>query len=59
MPDQGRRHCSRPCRLNPATIMSPYHRIDGLNRVGTAWRGKPVLGAGEIEDLVAYLMTLK
>jgi sulfur-oxidizing protein SoxX len=46
-------------RINPSTIMPPYHRVEGLHRVGPAWRGKPILGAGEIEDLVAYLMTLK
>lgn len=46
-------------RINPHTIMPPYHRIEGLNRVGPSWRGKPVLSAGEIEDLVAYLRTLK
>jgi sulfur-oxidizing protein SoxX len=46
-------------RINPSTIMPPYHRVEGLNRVGPAWRGKPVLGAGEIEDLVAYLLTLR
>jgi sulfur-oxidizing protein SoxX len=46
-------------RINPQTIMPPYHRIDGLERVGPAWRGKPILGAGEIEDLIAYLRSLK
>jgi sulfur-oxidizing protein SoxX len=46
-------------RINPSTIMPPYHRVDGLNRVGPAWRGKPVLSGDEIEDLVAYLLTLK
>ena len=46
-------------RLNPATIMPPYHRIDGLNRVAATYRGRPVLSAEEIEDVVAYLATLK
>ncbi len=46
-------------RLNPETIMPPYYRVDGLSRVGDQWRGRPVLQAGEIEDVVAYLMTLK
>ena len=46
-------------RLNPATIMPPFHSIDGLNRVGPAWRGKPILSAQQIEDVVAYLMTLR
>ncbi len=46
-------------RLNPATVMPPYYRVDGLTRVGAQYRGKPVLTAGEIEDVVAYLATLK
>jgi L-cysteine S-thiosulfotransferase len=46
-------------RLNPATIMPSYYRIDGLTRVGTAWRGKPILSAEQIEDIVAYLATLR
>lgn len=46
-------------RLNPATIMPPFHAIEGLNRVGTAWRGKPILSAEQIEDVVAYLATLR
>jgi sulfur-oxidizing protein SoxX len=46
-------------RLNPATIMPPYYRLDGLTRVAAAWRGRPVLSAEEIEDVVAFLTTLK
>src|SRR5436305_2671263 len=46
-------------RLNPATIMPSYYRIDGLTRVGPAWRGKPILSAEQIEDIVAYLVTLR
>jgi L-cysteine S-thiosulfotransferase len=46
-------------RLNPATIMPSYYRVDGLTRVGPAWRGKPILSAEQIEDIVAYLATLR
>jgi sulfur-oxidizing protein SoxX len=46
-------------RLNPVTIMPSYYRIDGLTRVGAAWRGKPILSAEQIEDIVAYLVTLQ
>jgi len=46
-------------RLNAATIMPSYYRVDRLNRVGTLWRGKPVLSAEQIEDIVAYLVTLR
>ena len=46
-------------RLNPVTIMPSYYRVDGLDRVGAAWRGKPMLSAEQIEDIVAYLATLR
>jgi sulfur-oxidizing protein SoxX len=46
-------------RLNATTIMPAYHRTEGLVRVAPAWRGKPVLSAQQIEDVVAYLMTLR
>jgi L-cysteine S-thiosulfotransferase len=48
-----------PSRLNPGTIMPSYYRIEGLERVGVAWRGKPILSAEQIEDIVAYLATLR
>ena len=46
-------------RLNPQTIMPSYHRTEGLARVGPAWQGKPVLSAQQIEDVVAFLATLR
>ena len=46
-------------RLNAATIMPSYYRLDGLDRVGPAWRGKPILSAEQIEDMVAYLTSLR
>ena len=46
-------------QLNPDTIMPPFYRVDGLSRVPAAFRDKPVLTAVEVEDVVAYLMTLK
>jgi len=48
-----------PRKLNPDTIMPPFYRVDGLTRVAPAYRGRPVLSAVEVEDVVAYLMTLK
>lgn len=46
-------------RLNRETIMPSYYRVDGLSLVGKAWRGKPVLTAQQVEDTVAYLLTLR
>ncbi len=46
-------------RLNPDTIMPPYYRADELVRVAPAFRGKPVLSAEQIEDVVAFLTTLR
>jgi len=48
-----------PGRTNPATIMPAYHRTKGLVRVAPAYRGKPILSAEQIEDVVAFLTTLR
>lgn len=46
-------------RLNPDSIMPAYHRTDGLTRVGTTWQARPILSAQQIEDVVAFLVTLR
>jgi len=46
-------------RLNADTIMPAYYKVDGLNRVAPAFRGKPLLTAEQIEDVVAFLATLR
>jgi len=46
-------------KLNPQTIMPAYYRTEGLTRVAPAFRGKTVLTPEQIEDVVAYLVTLK
>ncbi|MCW5747061.1 MAG: sulfur oxidation c-type cytochrome SoxX [Alphaproteobacteria bacterium] len=46
-------------RLNPDTIMPPYYRTTGLQRVAPSFAGKPILSAAQIEDVVAFLATLK
>ena len=46
-------------RINPASIMPAYHRTEGLTRVAPAFRGKAILNAEQVEDVVAFLMTLK
>jgi sulfur-oxidizing protein SoxX len=46
-------------RFNPDSVMPTFHRVDGMKRVANAYAGKPVLTAAQVEDLVAYLGTLR
>jgi L-cysteine S-thiosulfotransferase len=46
-------------RVNAAATMPSYYRVKDLDQVAGAYRGKPILAAGEVEDIVAYLSTLK
>jgi len=48
-----------PSRLNANTIMPPYYRLDRLQRVAKGFEGKTILTAEQIEDVVAYLASLK
>ena len=48
-----------PTKVNPQSIMPAYYKSEGLVRVAPAYRGKTVLTAEQIEDIVAYLSTLK
>jgi L-cysteine S-thiosulfotransferase len=45
--------------LNPQSMMPSYHRTDGLERVAMAFQGKPIFTAQEVEDVVAFLVTLR
>lgn len=57
-PPQLRLRVVDPTRVNPNTPMPSYYRVDGLNRVSQAYRGKPVLSAQQVEDVVAWLSSL-
>ena len=46
-------------RVTPGTLMPSFHRTDGLVAVAPAWRGKPMLDAQQVEDVVALLRTLR
>ena len=46
-------------QLNPQTIMPSYYRTKGLRQVAKPYQGKPILTAQQIEDVIAYLLTLK
>ncbi|MEO0467145.1 MAG: sulfur oxidation c-type cytochrome SoxX [Pseudomonadota bacterium] len=54
-PAQLRLRIAQPSVVWPDTIMPSYYRRDGLNQVAPAYRGEPILTAGEVEDLVAFL----
>jgi len=57
--DQLRARLVDPARSNPNTIMPAYFRIDHLQRVAPQFAGKTVLTGQEIEDVLAYLLTIK
>jgi sulfur-oxidizing protein SoxX len=46
-------------KLNPETIMPAYFSTEGLVQVGAAFQGRTLLSAEEIEDVIAYLATLR
>ncbi|MBI3506364.1 MAG: sulfur oxidation c-type cytochrome SoxX [Proteobacteria bacterium] len=57
--DELRQRIVDPAKTVPDTIMPAYGRTDGLARVAPAFAGKPILSAAQIEDVVAYLATLR
>jgi sulfur-oxidizing protein SoxX len=46
-------------RVNPDAAMPAFHRGEGLVRVAPEYRGKPALSGQQVEDLVAWLSTLR
>ncbi|HEY8356882.1 MAG TPA: sulfur oxidation c-type cytochrome SoxX [Ramlibacter sp.] len=48
-----------PRKVNPASFMPAFHSANNPSRIGAAWAGKPILGAQQVEDVVAYLATLR
>ena len=48
-----------PKLANPDTIMPAFYKKDGFTRVLKKFQGKTMLSAEQVEDLVAYTMTLK
>lgn len=48
-----------PKRFNPDTIMPSYARSEGFTRVASNQAGRPILTPAQIDDVVAYLATLR
>lgn len=48
-----------PKVLNPDTMMPSFYRTTGFHRVQKKWEGKSIISAQEVEDVVAFLQTLK
>ena len=48
-----------PKMANPDTIMPAFYKNEGFERVLKKFKGKTMLSASQVEDLVAYTMTLK
>lgn len=48
-----------PKVFNSDTMMPAFYRTDGFHRVGKKFQGKTILNPQEVEDLLAYLMTLQ
>jgi sulfur-oxidizing protein SoxX len=46
-------------RVNPKATMPSFHRTEGLTRVASNYAGKPMLSGQQVEDLVAWLGTLR
>lgn len=46
-------------RINAQSIMPAYYRVEGLTQVAANYRGKPLLNAQQVEDVVVYLAQLK
>jgi L-cysteine S-thiosulfotransferase len=48
-----------PTRVKADVAMPAYYRTHGLDGVAEAFRGAPVLTAQQVEDVVAYLASLR
>jgi L-cysteine S-thiosulfotransferase len=57
--DELRLRIASPHKINPETVMPAYAQSEGFNRVAPAWAGKSLLSPAQIDDVVAYLETLK
>lgn len=47
-----------PKRIGEASVMPAFYHVHGLTRVARRYRDRPILAAQQVEDVIAYLMTL-
>lgn len=58
-PGQLRLRIVDPRLVNPQSFMPAFHSTANLSRVGRAWQDKPIFTAQQVEDVVAWLSTLR
>jgi sulfur-oxidizing protein SoxX len=58
-PAQLRLRIVDPRRVNPSSFMPAFHSAGNPSRVAAGWAGKPILSAQQVEDVVAWLATLR
>lgn len=58
-PAQLRARLVDPSRFNPSSIMPAYYRSTDLNRVAPKFAKQTILTGQEIEDIVAFLVSLQ
>jgi sulfur-oxidizing protein SoxX len=58
-PEELRLRVVNPKVVNEDTIMPAFYRTDGFERVLKEFEGKSILSAQEVEDVLAYLQTMK
>lgn len=58
-PGQIRLRVADITRVNAQAAMPAFHRTEGLARVAPEYRGRPALSGAQVEDLVAWLATLR
>lgn len=58
-PAQLRARLVDPSRFNSISIMPAYYRSTGLNRVAPKFANQTILTGQEIEDVVAFLVSLQ
>ena len=58
-PDELRARIVDASRTDSKTVMPPYGRASGLYDVAAQYRGRPLLTPAQIDDVVAFLLTLK